>query len=372
MRQGPAGEAGTVTYLHSDHGYPTDSLGSTSLTTDAGGGFKARVLYYPYGEERYVEGTLTTDYQYTGQRYEAGFGLYDYGARYYDPALARFVSADTIVPEPGNPQGLNRYAYAYNNPLKYIDPSGHSSYPPGCENSQQCMDWWDANHPGDEPLPWYTPAVVGAAQIWWHLDSTFGELGRDIEADRLAMECRLQGGWKGGGRGFELVAETPFWTFTGNFGVSVRIDSGDSDGWRFDTAGGTTIRMPGVSGIEGYASGDLTEFGLKGKTPSRTVLDLGFGEVKAKDKNGLGVKFHKPLNATVVEQLSREYQLSVSNVYPMVKIEPYARMETTAHGGPMSLVAAPVLVHYGAPYVLGALGGLGTTTVVEQGLQPRY
>jgi len=41
--------------------------------------------------------------------------------------LGRFVSADTIVPEPGNPQSLNRYAYALNNPVKYTDPSGYLS-----------------------------------------------------------------------------------------------------------------------------------------------------------------------------------------------------------------------------------------------------
>jgi len=39
--------------------------------------------------------------------------------------LGRFLSADTIVPSPGNPQSLNRYAYVNNNPVKYIDPSGH-------------------------------------------------------------------------------------------------------------------------------------------------------------------------------------------------------------------------------------------------------
>jgi RHS repeat-associated protein len=51
--------------------------------------------------------------------------LYDYRARYYDPALGRFTQPDTIVPKPGNPQALNRYAYVNNNPLKYTDPSGH-------------------------------------------------------------------------------------------------------------------------------------------------------------------------------------------------------------------------------------------------------
>jgi hypothetical protein len=45
----------------------------------------------------------------------------------YSSALGRFVSADTIVPEPKNPQSLNRYTYANNSPVKFNDPSGHVS-----------------------------------------------------------------------------------------------------------------------------------------------------------------------------------------------------------------------------------------------------
>jgi len=114
MRQG-----GTVTYLHGDH------LGSTSLTTDANGDFVARVLYYPYGETRYEEGTLPTDYGFTGQRKNSYLDTYSMGAREYDPSLGRWLSADTIVPDPANPQSFNRFTYVYNNPLKYVDPSGH-------------------------------------------------------------------------------------------------------------------------------------------------------------------------------------------------------------------------------------------------------
>jgi RHS repeat-associated protein len=117
MRQG-----GAVTYLHGDH------LGSTSLVTNDTGGFVARVLYYPYGETRYEEGTLPTDYQFTGQRKE-GFGLYDYRARFYDASLGRFISADTIVPDLSS-QSHNRYMYVNGNPLKYVDPSGHKLAPP--------------------------------------------------------------------------------------------------------------------------------------------------------------------------------------------------------------------------------------------------
>lgn len=56
------------------------------------------------------------------------------GARWYHPALGRFVSADSIVPEAGNPQALNRYAFVYNNPVKYTDPTGHEAcYDTGVE-----------------------------------------------------------------------------------------------------------------------------------------------------------------------------------------------------------------------------------------------
>ena len=116
---------GAVHYLHTDH------LGSTSLTTDAAGDVVARRRYHPYGEERYVAGDVQTDFGYTGQRDVVGTGLMYYHARYYHPGLGRFVSADTIVPAPEKPRDLNRYAYAANNPLGFIDPNGHQVRPPG-------------------------------------------------------------------------------------------------------------------------------------------------------------------------------------------------------------------------------------------------
>ncbi len=81
--------------------------------------------YKPWGEDRFTSGTTPTTMRYTGQRQESSLGLYFYNARWYDPALGRFISADTIVPEPGNPQSLNRYSYVLNSPLRYTDPSGH-------------------------------------------------------------------------------------------------------------------------------------------------------------------------------------------------------------------------------------------------------
>ena len=52
-------------------------------------------------------------------------GLYYYVARFYDPALAHFVQADTVVPDPGSSLAYNRYAYVDYAPLNYADPDGH-------------------------------------------------------------------------------------------------------------------------------------------------------------------------------------------------------------------------------------------------------
>jgi RHS repeat-associated protein len=115
-------QEGVVYYIHTDH------LGSTSLTTDQNQQVEARQVYYPYGTPRWSQGTLPTDYTFTGQRDEAGIGLMHYGARFYSPRLGRFVSADTIVPNPMSPQNFNRYSYASNNPLRYRDPTGHQNW----------------------------------------------------------------------------------------------------------------------------------------------------------------------------------------------------------------------------------------------------
>jgi RHS repeat-associated protein len=100
-------------------------LTSTAITATSAGSKSAELRYKAWGETRYTYGTTPTTYHFTGQREESTIGLYFYNARWYDAALARFAQADTIVPEPGNPQALNRYAYTLNNPVKYTDPSGH-------------------------------------------------------------------------------------------------------------------------------------------------------------------------------------------------------------------------------------------------------
>jgi len=109
----------TVYYLLGDH------LGSTTLTVTGSGAKYAEQRYYPWGDTRYPYWKTPTAYQFTGQYQDYYIKLYHMGARMYDPELGRFISPDSIVPDPANPQSLNRYAYVVNNPLKYRDPTGH-------------------------------------------------------------------------------------------------------------------------------------------------------------------------------------------------------------------------------------------------------
>jgi len=109
----------TLYYMLKDH------LGSASVVTDASGTILGEQRYYPFGETRLTTGTIYTDKLFTGQREMAGLGIYHYQARFYSPKIGRFLSADTIVPSYANPQHLNRFAYVRNNPLRYIDPTGH-------------------------------------------------------------------------------------------------------------------------------------------------------------------------------------------------------------------------------------------------------
>jgi RHS repeat-associated protein len=116
-----------VYYTHGDH------LGSLNVLT-RWGVESQRLTYLPFGETYTNTGTVNfIHHRYTGQEQDPETapgshpeaGLYHYGARYYNPELGRFLSPDPIVPEPGNPQALNRYSYVVNNPVLYTDPTGH-------------------------------------------------------------------------------------------------------------------------------------------------------------------------------------------------------------------------------------------------------
>ena len=129
---------GTLHWVGADH------LGGTIRVMDSSFTAVDGMRYKPYGEDRDTGSDLVTDRKFTGQTEDETAGLYWYASRAYDPAIGRFVSPDVLVPDPSNPQSLNRYAYVYNNPVGNVDPSGHGP-------DDWDPDWADrftAAHPG--------------------------------------------------------------------------------------------------------------------------------------------------------------------------------------------------------------------------------
>jgi RHS repeat-associated protein len=106
----------------------TDRSGSVRAVSDDSGQVLSRMNYGPFGEYRplpSLSSPCKATCRFAGIDVDRDTGLQYNGARFYDPILNRFISADTIVPDVLQTQAANRFAYNYNNPLSYTDPSGH-------------------------------------------------------------------------------------------------------------------------------------------------------------------------------------------------------------------------------------------------------
>ncbi|MFO0769545.1 MAG: RHS repeat-associated core domain-containing protein [Nitrospiraceae bacterium] len=128
-----SGSTPTATYIRSlsidepfirkqssgDEYYDTDALGSTLVLTDAGGSPNTTYTQEPFAKTTKA-GTSTNSFQFTGRENDAT-GLYYYRARYYSPVMSRFLSEDPIEFAGGD---TNLYAYVFDNPANYTDPSG--------------------------------------------------------------------------------------------------------------------------------------------------------------------------------------------------------------------------------------------------------
>lgn len=143
-----SGTAPTTVYLLEDH------LGGVDGFTSASGQLLARASYQPFGARRAGNGLggaptsgewqhiqATTPRGYTGHEHLDNLGLVHMNGRVYDPVLGRFLSPDPVVQAPYDTQGLNRYAYVRNNPLRYNDPSGFcfNTHPAADQQAAQCV-----------------------------------------------------------------------------------------------------------------------------------------------------------------------------------------------------------------------------------------
>ena len=112
---------GTVYY------YVTNLQGDVMNLVDGSGNVVATYDYDPYGKVITATGTMAAvnPLRYRGYYYDTESGLYYLQSRYYDPAIGRFINADSYASTGQGIIGNNMFAYCANNPVMGYDPSGH-------------------------------------------------------------------------------------------------------------------------------------------------------------------------------------------------------------------------------------------------------
>ncbi len=108
--------AAAKTYYH----YTSDNLGSITHITDEDGNICNQYEYDVFGRFTTKEETIQNRFCYTGEQYDPITSQYYLRARFYNPVIGRFLNEDTYYGD-----GLNLYAYCHNNPVNFVDPSGH-------------------------------------------------------------------------------------------------------------------------------------------------------------------------------------------------------------------------------------------------------
>ncbi|MEW6108398.1 MAG: RHS repeat-associated core domain-containing protein [Nitrospirota bacterium] len=130
----------TVTFYH------TDPAGTPLAVSDSSGNIVWKADYKPFGEEQAIEATTENYKMFVGKEKDKETGLYYFGARYLSDRIGRFTSVDPVGPvdeKTGkvnekmllNPQKMNRYSYAINNPYRYVDPDGRDVWSIGFGSS---------------------------------------------------------------------------------------------------------------------------------------------------------------------------------------------------------------------------------------------
>lgn len=195
----------------------TDSLNSSSIMTDSAGTIAETMDYYPFGGIRLdvkPEGsTFTEQRKYIGQEFDADTGLNYLNARYYNAAIGRFTAQDPVFWGKQNladPQSLNSYSYANNNPVVMSDPSG--LIPTALEAAFMANQIYQNGHEGDN--------LTGG----WQFNSLLDSSGTGM---KMGVYSRTQNGTQCVPLEYALVSKgtTNFSDWKNNFGQALWASS---------------------------------------------------------------------------------------------------------------------------------------------------
>ena len=299
-------QAEEVVYFH------TDAIGSVRMITDSTGTVLARYDYTPFGQPWNPPGTVEV-MQFTGKERDVQTELDYFNARDFMSLTGRFTTPDDpAYMDPFNPQSMNRYAYAYNNPFRYNDPTGHSG---------DCIGGYDSTTGNCLALPdfgfpwslwngwiqsWGTAVEVAQPVTNWFMaprDPTCLAGSAGIGTLVGGMAGGIIGGAGGGASGAfggtmaaPGVGTIPGGLAGGAAGFGYGTALGALAGGTFGRALGTVACMgggpgggghkspkPGVSGKEGakdvpsWAKGQRPRVGESGRDFAKRLLDDKYG-----------------------------------------------------------------------------------------------
>lgn len=241
-------EGNNIYYIHTDH------LGGSNVETNANGQVVESTDYYPYGSMRINESTgFNEQRKFTGHEYDDESDLTYANARYYNQNIARWISQDPSFINLGHleaqlrdPQLMNSYAYARNNPLRLSDPNGQM--PTAVAGALigggiGLASQFSADLISGHWSSWqtYAGATAGGAVQGLLWGSGAGILALTYKG---ALSGLVQGGTRellnyASGNGFNL----------GSVGADVGISAFSN------MAGGALLKWVGVPAIEGITSG---------------------------------------------------------------------------------------------------------------------
>ena len=296
----------TLVYLHGDH------LGSIGVVTSSSGVRQDTTRFLPFGGYRGSDPAFLTESGFTGHkmnnRASNDLGLIYMGARFYVPSIGRFASADTLVPDPTNPQSFNRYSYGYNNPVKYIDEDGHIPILPllfkaGANGAADLMVQAAANY-------FFDPSVTSVDQAfeninWWQVarSAAEGAIPFTVPGGRWGRAAFTASG--------DVLVNALY------YGEDYTAEQALLDfgiGFIGDLAGGGIGDLIERYGISNVANGlrkmgldvdsitDLTGFNLRG------TYSIGF-----RDEAAIGHIFNRPHHCIVDTVANRNLLLDVAN-----------------------------------------------------------
>ena len=106
--------------------YTQNAHGDVVNLTDKTGKVTKTYTYDAFGVEKNIDENDSNAFRYCGEYYDTETATIYLRARYYNPGTGRFISRDSFAGRRSDPLSLNLYTYCRNNPLRYVDPSGHS------------------------------------------------------------------------------------------------------------------------------------------------------------------------------------------------------------------------------------------------------